>query len=862
MSIFAQQAELTGCDKEPIHEIEAVQGFGALIAVSKDWRITHYSANFAAVVGHSSNPELGAPLSSTFEAEAISKIRKCCVKLAGQDLAERMLGMRLTEAAMKFDISMHMSDGSIIIELERQAGSSLDDELTMLRNLTAQLTRCEDSAALYNAGIAGMRELLQYDRVMLYRFHEDESGEVVAESLEDGLPPYIGLRYPSFDIPKQARSLFLRNRLRIIADNEAEPSSIIASSAEQHSPLDLSLSVLRAHSPVHGEYMRNIGTQASLSIAVIVRGRLWGLFACHHSSPRIPNFSRRTVAELITEVFSLSLERLLNQEDARADRHGKAMYEMIMRSVADGTAIADLLPSLAPIIQTAIPHDGISLLTESGYHCSGAAPNEEEFRQLLPDFAKEKAGAVFASDQLAKHVKNAEAFCDKAAGALILPVSLQSRDYLVLWRRELVQTVTWAGEPVKSLIQTPSGERLSPRTSFAAWRDTVRGKCRPWSPAERNMANELRTTLLEVVLKLTDEAMRERLKSQQKQGVLIAELNHRVRNILNLIRGLINQSRREALGIDDFAELIGGRINALASAHDNITRENWTAASLHTLIHAEAEAYLSSELNRITILGEDVMIAPEAYTVLALVIHEMITNSVKYGALSNRRGTLSVSLSQADGGLAIDWQERGGPSVVKPTRRGFGSTIIENSIPFELKGQSELSFDPEGVHGKFWVPGDCAFFCKPESSLIARSSSAISKPVARKASTPTAQSVLLVEDSLIIALEAKENFEALGVPKVEIESTVAAALELLQANTYQMALLDFNLGDEDSAPIIDALRDAGIPFWLATGYGDLNDSFEGCGAQSVLTKPYGRAELEHVLREFAQLQGHETLVFS
>ncbi len=165
--------------------------------------------------------------------------------------------------------------------------------------------------------------------------------------------------------------------------------------------------------------------------------------------------------------------------------------------------------------------------------------------------------------------------------------------------------------------------------------------------------------------------MRERAKAQEKQELLIAELNHRVRNILNLIRGLISQSRRDAMSIEDFSNLIGGRIGALANAHDNITRENWSAAPFRQLIQSEVDAYLSGKTDRLTVTGDKVLIAPEAYTVLALVMHEMVTNSAKYGSLSDSTGSLRIDLQHDDSGLTINWKESGGPAVKAPERRGI-----------------------------------------------------------------------------------------------------------------------------------------------------------------------------------------------
>ena len=836
-------------------KIHAVQPFGALIAVASDWTVSHFSANLADFLHCKAEPHAGMPLSRIISQEAIDALASRAEKLAKPDMVERLFDLRLTRRTDRFEVAIHRSRGSLIIEIEPQCESGLDHDLVELREITEKFASAACVRSLCDVAVERARDLLGYERIMLYKFREDDSGEVIAESKLDGIAPYLGLRYPALDIPPKARALFMRKKVRILADIDGGRIPICTAPSEAMNPLDLSLSVLRAHSEIHTEYMRGLGAQAALSIAVIVRGKLWGLFACHHNEPRVPSHSRRTIAELISEVFSLGLERLLNLEEAALDRRGQSLHDTVMRSFADGKSFEDLLPSLAPIIGDVIAFDGMSHFSSESFSTAGSAPTKEQFETLLPALSQMDDGGVIAARNLGELIPEARNLQEQATGALIIPISRAAQEYLVLWRREQVETVTWAGKPAQESTQPSGTKRSAARTDFTAWTEEIRGMSASWSGPEVNLAMSLRSSLIEVVLKLSDLAMQERIKAQKQQDVLIAELNHRVRNILNLIRGLINQSRRDASEIDDFAELIGGRINALANAHDNITRENWSAASLHALIRAEAEAYVSSELNRISILGEDVLITPEAYTVLALVLHEMTTNSVKYGALSNRKGRLTIHLSERDGGLHICWKESGGPKVKPPKRRGFGSTIIENSLPFELKGTAVLSFDDQGLTGEFWIPGDYASFTKPNGGVTARKTkhSPIRKEIKDVVTMPEA--VLLVEDSMIIALEAQDNLLRLGIGTVDIESSVAGALERLRQKRYALAILDFNLGTENSAPVTEELRKADIPFWLATGYGELDGAIEEMGAEAVLTKPYGTAELAHVLSAFAQLAG-------
>jgi two-component sensor histidine kinase/CheY-like chemotaxis protein len=347
------------------------------------------------------------------------------------------------------------------------------------------------------------------------------------------------------------------------------------------------------------------------------------------------------------------------------------------------------------------------------------------------------------------------------------------------------------------------------------WRETVTGQSLPWQPVDLRIANSLRVSLLEVILRLSDQTEEERRRAMQRQDLLIDELNHRVRNILGLIRGLINQSRDPSLSAAEFTELVSARIQAMARAHDLITADHWGPALFSGLIESEAGAYLGGGANRVHVTGPDARLQPRAFSVLALVIHELLTNSAKYGALTDRRGSVIIQTRlDAQDNFIIDWHERGGPPVQAPTRRGFGSTIIERTIPYDLDGQARVDFELSGVHAQFLVP---AVFVKrvdkkparaPESAIV--SSVAFSVPA----------DVLVIEDNLIIALDTEELLRKLGAQRIRTASSVATALVLIEDRCPQFALVDVNLGVETSFEAASRLVALGVPFAFMTGYGE------------------------------------------
>lgn len=847
MTPTMQDVDLSNCDHEPIHKLGHIQGFGALIAVNADWFLAQRSANLEQILGTQQEIAVGSRLSDAMSDRAVDRLRSAVAALVDPDQVERLFGVDLLGDGQLFDCAVHTSGHYVIIELERHAEGDVNRQIGLLRPIMARLEKVEGSERMLGEAARQLRLSLDIDRVMVYRFHPDLSGEVVAEARRDDLEAFHGLRYPKTDIPAQARELYKRNRFRIISDVEEDPVPIEPGVSTEGDAIDLSMSTLRAVSPIHIEYLQNMGVGASLSISIIIGGKLWGLFACHHYSAKVLPYSQRTAAELFSELFSLMLERALFREREQLRENGLKVHDRLMRDIAAGTPLSESLPLLTPVIQQIIPHDGASVFVDDIYDARGAAPNEEEFRAIVPSLNSAATSRILASDAIAERLPKAERFADRAVGALIIPVSRTPRDYLVLWRRGLTQTVTWAGNPDKPVDYGPHGARLTPRKSFEAWQESVEGRSSPWTPGELQVADGLRTTLLEIILRLTDEAVQERAKAQAQQELLIAELNHRVRNILNLIRGLINQSQREAGTIEEFSDIVGGRISALATAHDNITKGNWSPAPLRELIDTEAHAYLTDKTDRLIVTGPEAMIAPEAYTVLALVIHEMITNSAKYGSLSDSTGRLTIEIIQnADTSLNLHWRESGGPPVKPPSRRGFGSTIIERSIPFELGGDAKVEYKLSGLEAEFCVPVRYISWRGADSTGRAMKTKSSNK---KSHTTNLPKRVLLVEDSMIIALDTEDSLRELGVDKVTVESTVSGALSALQKATPEMAILDYNLGNESSERVAEELARSGIPFWLATGYGEMADRVEELGASGLLTKPYGKDDLLNILTQ-------------
>ena len=809
--------DLTNCDREPIHLLGSVQPFGFLLAVSSTtWCVTRTSRNVVEWLGVEAADLLGRPLDQIFTPDAVHTIRGQLQSAIMGDTVARAFGVVLTGGGLRCDVALHVMHDTVVIEGEPCVDDPSINAGAMVRGMIARLQQTSELRTFYRVAAREMRAVTGFDRVMIYRFDHDGSGEVIAELARSGLESYLGLHYPASDIPRQARILYERNWLRIIPDVNAKPAAIEPQLDREGQALDLSMSILRSVSPIHVEYLQNMGVAASMSASILRQGKLWGLFACHHYAPHHVSFARRTAAELFGQMFSLLMENRERDNESAAEARAQKLHHQLITVMANEATQFESIVAHLDDLADLLACDGIGVWINDRATLKGLTPDEAQFAKLVAFLADRNISEVFARHDIGAEYPAGRAFAERAAGMMVVPLSRPARDYLIFFRREISRTMNWAGDPSKPVTSGPLGDRLTPRKSFELWRETVRGQSSNWLAVECRIAEALRVSLLEVILRLSDLTESERRRAQERQELLIAELNHRVRNILGLIRGVITQSKDLASDVEAFTKVIGGRIHALAMAHDQITADNWSAASFHGLIKAEAGAYLAAKADRVVISGPEVLIEPQAFTTIALVIHEMITNSAKYGALSDSIGRVEIATAlDALGHLTIDWSEHGGPPVKPPTRRGFGSTVIERSIRHDLKGDAQVEFAPAGLRALFTIP---AAYVHAAPVEVRSGAETVAESTEDGGRMP--KDVLVVEDNMIIALDAEDIMRKFGVGTVRSASSVAQALREISDRPPEFALLDVNLGTETSFEIAKRLTEIGVPFVFATGYGE------------------------------------------
>ena len=854
--------DLTNCDREPIHIPGAILPHGAMLVLECDTlRVLQAAGDLAGLLGQPLSGLLNLPVDKLFSVEQVNRLHALCKEA---DLAKprHLLDPLFRVVADRpLDASAHRVDDNLVIEFEAAEMSDpfAADPLAAVQIMIEGFSEAASLYALCQMATASVRRVAQYDRVMIYRFMADGSGWVIAESRAPQLAPFLDLHYPAADIPQQARALYLKSWLRLITQVDYDPAPLTPTlNPRTGKPLDMSYAVLRDVSPIHREYLRNMGIDASMSISIIVAGKLWGLIACHHNSPRLLPRHIRAVCELFGSMFSLQLEARERSEQFEARLASRKILQELMLNLAGvedyAYGLTQQTPNLLDYIHggdvalDGARGGGVAVRVEGDITFLGTTPNREQITALtdwLTSYMTETEG-VFATDRLSEIYPSAKAFANVASGLLVIAVSRDPSDFILWFRPELVETALWAGDPAKPMTTGPDGDRLSPRKSFEVWKHTVRNRALPWSAAETDSAFDLRVSLLQVVLRRIEAASRERAKAHERDKLLMAELDHRVKNTLANIQALVTQSSRSAESLTLFVEGLDRRIHSMAKAHSLLTQSRWEGVSVDGLLREELDAY-GAVLGVVSLSGADAVLTPKSALALSLALHELATNAAKFGSLSSSAGRVAVRWHiRDDGGLGLSWTESDGPHVAPPTRRGFGSSLIERALALETGGRATIHYKPSGV---------LCDIVLPKSSLVELSAPplvavelALTDIGSISKTLPTTPRVLIVEDSYLVLTSLEAMCADLGWQVVGPATRLGEALALARSETFHAALLDVNLDGEMSWEIADVLIARQIPFAFSTGYDQSNILPDHLIGTPVLAKPYRLDDVERRLR--------------
>ena len=532
---------LVNCADEPIQYPGAIQPHGVLMTLGEpNLEIIQISANVDELLGLAAEQVLGKSLTALLGARPARQVRT----LVEQDLNETLQPLTLKINGRVFEGFLHRHRGLLIFEMEVLSRPNSDSH-AHLNRLLQRLQAARSLQELHELSVREVQALTGYDRVLIYRFEEQGHGQVIAEATSPGMELFNGLYFPASDIPAQARTLYLSNWLRIIPDAAYQPVPIVpALRPDTESPLDLSFATLRSVSPIHCQYMQNMGVLSSMSISLISEGRLWGLITCGNRDPLHVPSSLRSACKTIGQVLSLQISalealQLAAQRDAKLDtlaRLGQAMQES-PGTVFDG--LAEQTQSLMDLVGAS----GVAIIEDQQLRTAGLCPEPGQIH-ALHQWIKTQGSPVYSCDALSTLYPPAADYRALASGVLALSLPKPVTNGILWFRPEVRETLNWSGDPSKPLHMENSatGLRLRPRTSFEIWKVEMQGISRKWEHGDQFAANDLRRSALEI--DLSHQVLKEQAAVRARDE-LVAVVSHDLRNpmtVISMLCGMLQKS--------------------------------------------------------------------------------------------------------------------------------------------------------------------------------------------------------------------------------------------------------------------------------------------------------------------------------
>jgi len=508
------EADLATCDREPIHVPGSIQPHGVLLVLDRaTCRIEQIAGDTLPLLGLPAEKITGLPQSAILEGGAAAFVASRLAAATENVAPAVLLNVSARPGTQPLDLTLHAIGSTALLELEpvrREPvgeGAAASDPIARLKHLLAgvQVTSSVDECCA--AAAISLRKATGFDRAMVYRFLPDDSGEVVAEDARDGLESFLGLHYPASDIPKQARELYRRNWIRTIPDINYIPAPLNpATNPRTGSAVDMSHCTLRSVSPIHVEYLRNMGVCASLSASIVCQERLWGMLVLHHYSVRHVAADLRVACETFAQVFSLHVDSKAQAESSARRIDAQRARERLIGQLAGAKDIGATIAAWD--LLSYVGATGAVVQLDGRMHLVGVTPTISEVT-LLIRWLDEINRPLYSTERLSAEYPRAAEFSAIASGLLAVGSSREPRDYVLWFRPEIGRTVRWAGNPTKQVKVDRHGARLTPRGSFAEWLEVTRLQSASWSTVELGAAEALRVVLLGNVLKSIDMARRE-----------------------------------------------------------------------------------------------------------------------------------------------------------------------------------------------------------------------------------------------------------------------------------------------------------------------------------------------------------------
>lgn len=892
---------LTNCDSEPVQSPGCIQSHGALITCRlADLCILQVSENSAEFFGLGPTELLGQPLTKLLAPEHLQTVQRM---LGGEGLeANPLYAFTVDESspAPALDVCAHTMAGVLFLEFEatgRSAGHASHSHHDFFTLVRAAVRRMQSSTGLLpfcQQVATEVRNITGLDRVMVYRFHRDNHGEVVAESMKDGLDPWLGLHYPETDIPQPARDIYKRIWIRPVP-HAAGPlvEMVPLANPDTGQPLTMTHCALRGTSVMYTEYLANMDVAASLTMPILIEGALWGLIACHHTTPTVFPHQLRAACEVLAQVASLQLKSTDHIEQLAYQLKVETVHQQLLSKAAkegDFLALSDRQPSLLD----AMDAEGAAVYHMDRWWCAGKTPTEAqlsalaEWVNLRPEFDS-LTRPVFETDRLPSLYPNGAAIARVASGLIAVQFSRAREDLIMWFRPAAVQTVKWAGNPNgKALVPGPHGMRITPRRSFELFLETVRDRSLPWTSMEVDSALRLRLLMMELhvaELKRAERKLAEKTQAlaelDHRKDEFLAMLSHELRNPLAPLFNAVQllRRRKDQDPVQQQAHAIierqAGQLNHLidelleisriSTGRVQLRREQVTLGSIVSRALETTQPLIAQvrHVLAVTVPSQPIWLYADAVRLEQVVVN-LLTNAAKY---TDRSGQISVDVQQegdfavlriADNGIGIDPEllphifelfTQAGRSLDRSQGGlGVGLCLVQRLV--ELHGGSVSARSTVGQGSEFVVRLPTIPPASLQKSAMVAGTPSTTYPAAHSAN---ALRILVVDDN-VDAAQSMMALLQMSDHEVKLAFDGPSALVAAGAWRPDVVLLDIGLPGINGYEVARRLRqdaELGQTVLIAlTGYGQESDrqNSRAAGFDYHLTKPTDYAEIEKLIK--------------
>lgn len=537
------------CEKEPIHIPGAIQPFGVLLNVDPlRWMICNASVNCREAFGIPAAELVGRSFAELVDAAQLQELQHYLAQDNVRDQTPFPVRLELPAASgfQHCELTAHTHNDCLIIELEPYKETGVDPLAfhRKIREAVQALQATGTVQQMCDEAVRRVREITGFDRVMLYQFTEDWHGKVIAEVRAPQMDSFLGHHFPASDIPAQARAVFLQNWLRTVPDVDYAPAGLYpGTDPHTGAPLDLGRSMLRSVSPIHIEYLRNMGVGATLTVSLIDDGKLWGLIACHHATPRLLDSDSRLGAKMIGQLVSAQLQLKQSLEDLHYRARLRQVHQRLLSYMEQEEDLVQGLVNYTPSMLDLAAADGAAAAVyhDNKWTIIGRTPSVAQIEELVTWLSTQHAGqSLYCTNRLGSHFPPAQAYKDVASGLLAISIPKSERNYILWFRPEVATTVTWAGNPDKAVVQQGGQVRLHPRASFRSWQEVVEGVALQWKKVEVEAVAELRGSIL--ALDLQREFRKEQLaranaeRMSREMENMVHIVTHDLRTPLAVVR--------------------------------------------------------------------------------------------------------------------------------------------------------------------------------------------------------------------------------------------------------------------------------------------------------------------------------------